>query len=125
MQEQELRGHVQAIRVASHMMRERATAAGSDAARVPYSAAGADPVPESRWPDLVDNYLGGEMGQHCMYLTPVFILAVVDYWDALLERIERQWHRYLVTDDLPEVVGVATIARTYIAADRQAAGVPA
>lgn len=116
MTEEELRRRIAPIKVAAARMRNRATAANTDQARTPYSDAGAVPVPEAEWGALVDNYLGGEIGDHCAALTPAFALAVAAAMDDLLERVERQWHRYLATDgqELCELLSWERIALSYL-----------
>lgn len=64
------------LRRTADLMTQRAQAAGSDNARRPYGRATADPVPESQWGALVDNYLGGAIGQHCASWDPATALAV-------------------------------------------------
>lgn len=70
------------IRRAADLMRRRADAANTDDARRPYSA-DTDPVPPARWGDLVDNYLGGNMGAHCAAWTPDAAHAVADWLDLM------------------------------------------
>lgn len=64
------------LRRAAALMRERAEAANTEGARRPYGDRSVDPVPESQWGALVENYLGGEMGAHCAAWTPAVALAV-------------------------------------------------
>jgi len=64
---------------AARLMRERAEQANTDEARRPYGDDRAYPVPESDWGDLVDNYLGGDLGLHCASWTPAVALAVADW----------------------------------------------
>jgi hypothetical protein len=64
---------------AAALMRSRAEHANTDEARRPYSDSRCDPVPEEEWGGLVDNYLGGEIGRHCMSWTPAVALAVADW----------------------------------------------
>lgn len=73
--------HVELIRRAAEAIRRRAQAADTDDARRPYGRRDADPVPSTQWGPLVDNYLGGEIGQHCMFWTPAAATAVADWLD--------------------------------------------
>jgi hypothetical protein len=70
---------------AAALMRQRARAANTDEARRPYSDDRIDPVPESEWGALVDNYLGGPVGAHCAALTPAVALAVADWLDWMAD----------------------------------------
>lgn len=69
---------VELLRRAAMLMRERALAADTDDARRPYGRRDADPVPREEWGPLVDNYLGGEIGQHCAAWNPATATAVAD-----------------------------------------------
>ena len=69
---------VELIARACDLIRARAQAADTDDARRPYGDAEADPVARDKWPLLVDNYLGGPIGEHCAAWTPAAALAVAD-----------------------------------------------
>lgn len=64
---------------AAHLMRQRALAANTDDERRPYGNDRIDPVPESGWGELVYNYLGGAIGEHCEALNPAVALAIADW----------------------------------------------
>jgi predicted RNA-binding Zn-ribbon protein involved in translation (DUF1610 family) len=70
------------LRQAAAIMRQRAMAANTDAARTPYSDNRLTPVGPAQWPKMVDNYLGGDVGQHCASWTPAVALAVADWLDT-------------------------------------------
>lgn len=61
---------LQLLKRVADLVRARAHAANTDEARRPYGDRRLDPVPETQWGDLVDNYLGGSVGQHCAAWTP-------------------------------------------------------
>lgn len=98
------------LRQAANLIRERAHAANTDEARRPYSDQRIDPVPETQWGRMVDNYLGGEIGEHCASWTPAaarsaanVLMTAADSWDALDD--------YLRPDLL-------SLARTYLGGTR-------
>jgi hypothetical protein len=88
---------------AATLMRERAEQANSDAARRPYGDSRCDPVPEQQWGEMVDNYLGGVVGQHCASWTPAVALAVADW-------LEIGANPYACVDLGP----MAAVARAYL-----------
>jgi hypothetical protein len=92
------------LRRAAALMRQRAEAANTDDARRPYSDRSVDPVPESQWGELVDNYLGGDIGAHCASWTPTVALAVADWLDIGA-------NPYACVDSAP----MLAVARAYIA----------
>jgi hypothetical protein len=66
-----------------------ALAANTDEARLPWSDPNLTPVPPEKWGDLVDGYLGGEIGVHCAVWTPARVLAEAAAKRAILAEIER------------------------------------
>lgn len=76
-------GDLEALAGAARAMRQLAGAANTDEARRPYSDPRIDPVPESEWGKLVDNYLGGEIGAHCAAWTPAVAESVADVLDVV------------------------------------------
>ncbi len=66
----------------ARLIRGRAQAANTAEARRPYGDSRIAPVPESGWGDLVDNYLGGAIGQHCASWPPAVALAVADWLET-------------------------------------------
>ena len=54
-----------------------ANAANSDGARLPWGDLNLKPVPPEDWGDLVEGYLGGEVGEHCACWTPLRVLAEI------------------------------------------------
>lgn len=72
---------LQLLKRSADLIRARANAANTDEARRPYSDSRCDPVPETQWGGLVDNYLGGVIGEHCAAWTPTVALAVADWLD--------------------------------------------
>lgn len=64
---------------AAHLMRKRAEAANTEESRRPYGDVRIDPVPESGWGGMVDNYLGGDVGSYCASWTPAVAFAVADW----------------------------------------------
>jgi hypothetical protein len=74
---------VELLREAARTMRSRAEAANTTEARRPYGDRDLRPVSEAEWGDLVDNYLGGEVGAHCASWHPAAALAVADWLDGI------------------------------------------
>lgn len=75
---------------ASIRMKNLAEQANTAEARRPYSDPRIEPVPESQWGQLVDNYLGGEIGQHCKAWTPAVAIAVAKALEDFIERYETE-----------------------------------
>jgi hypothetical protein len=98
------------LRQAATLIRQRATEANTDEARRPYSDRRIDPVPETQWGKLVDNYLGGEIGAHCAAWTPVAALAVADWLDSVCDQ----------TGGLPSVAlaPALAVAHAYLGGDQ-------
>jgi hypothetical protein len=94
---------VDLIARAAAAMRERAEKANTNEARRPYGDRRIDPVPESEWGGLVDNYLGGPVGQHCASWTPAAAIAVADW-------LEVGANPYACVDLAP----MAVVARAYL-----------
>lgn len=106
------RADLELLRRAAVLMRERAQAANTDDARRPYSER---PVPPEQWGELVDNYLGGVIGQHCAFWTPTVALAVADWLDAEHAHFSPIWTGPHVPDQLARALAVA---RAYLRRDR-------
>jgi hypothetical protein len=106
--------HVEILRSAASRMEERAKAANSDDARRPYGNRAAQPVPESEWGALVENYLGGEMGEHCAALTPRVAIFLADWLEDEAERLVATPYR--VDDDWIErnYRAPLAVARAYL-----------
>ena len=79
------------LREAATQMRERAEAANTDDERRPYGNDSVDPVPESKWGALVDNYLGGAIGAHCASWTPMAASAVAKLLERAADGYETKW----------------------------------
>lgn len=62
-----------------------ARAANTVKARTPYSDPNLKPVPEERWGELVDGYLGGPIGEHCARHHPRRVLAEIAAKRAVVE----------------------------------------
>lgn len=73
------------ISEAARRMRRLGEAANTDEARRPYSDPHIDPVPEAQWGKLVNNYLGGELGEHCAAWTPAVALAIASVLEEFVE----------------------------------------
>lgn len=78
------------IAEAARRMRMLGEAANTDEARRPYSDPRIDPVPESQWGRLINNYLGGEVGEHCAAWTPAVALAAAELLEAFLENYDTE-----------------------------------
>ena len=108
---------VELLRRAAKQMRERAEAANTDDARRPYGDRSVDPVRVNEWGALVDNYLGGEIGEHCASWHPVVALAVADWLDAearlhgtvgkAQDKVPDGWALRITSSTLREAVAVA------------------
>lgn len=100
--------HTVELVLAAQRMRRRAQNANTVEARRPYGDRGAEPVPQEKWGELVDNYLGGSIGKHCAALTPAVALAVADLLEAaVVDQGERTFQQLAVE-----------VAHAYLRVDR-------
>lgn len=79
------------LREAAARMRHRAEAANTDDERRPYGNDTVDPVPESQWGALVENYLGGAIGVHCASWTPTAAVAVAELLEKAADGYKTEW----------------------------------
>lgn len=105
------------LREAATQVRERAEAATTDDERRPYGNRTVDPVPESKWGALVDNYLGGAIGTHCASWTPAAAFAVADLLDKAVDGYTTEWDEVACADDCPEVCAGHGQAEFHVACD--------
>lgn len=92
--------YAEILRSAARLMEERAKAANTERARLPYGDERLQPVPESEWGDLVNNYLGGTVGAHCAAFTPTVAVLLAAWLEDEAVRIEDTPYR--VDDDWVE-----------------------
>lgn len=94
---------VDLIARAAATMRRRAQAATTEQARTPYGDPRIPQVPETGWGGLVDNYLGGPVGEHCASWTPAVAFAVAGWLDIGIDL-------YACVDRVP----MLAVARAYL-----------
>lgn len=104
---------VNLLREAATRMRQLAVAANTDDARRPYGM-DISPVPTAEWGVLVENYLGGEIGQHCASWHPAVALAVAEMLGAAAGCYVQDEDTGVAWTDCPMAAATVAIARAYL-----------